>query len=56
LVDAVRLRHDEGAALAWEALRRWLQPPGSSPSKLLELAKQLKGAEIPLRTALEVLL
>jgi hypothetical protein len=56
LVDAVRLRHDEGADLAWEALRRWLQLPGSSPSKLLELAQQLKGAEIPLRTALEVLL
>lgn len=56
LVDAVRLRHDEGADLAWEALRRWLQRPGSSPSKLLELAKRLKGAEAPLRAALEVLL
>lgn len=54
-LHAVRLRHDEGSDLAWEALRRWLQRPGSSPSKLLELAKRLKGAEVPLRTALEVL-
>ncbi|WP_129642655.1 hypothetical protein [Peristeroidobacter agariperforans] len=24
LVDAIRLRHQEGADVAWEALRRWI--------------------------------
>lgn len=56
LVDIVRLRHHEGADLAWEALRRWLRQPGSSPAKLLATAGRLKGAETPLRAALEVLL
>lgn len=56
LVDVVRLRHHEGADLAWEALRRWLRQSGSSPAKLLAIARRLKGAETPLRAALEVLL
>jgi hypothetical protein len=56
LVDAIRLRHGEGAALAWEALRRWLRRPGSSPAGLLAIAGRLKGAEAPLRAALEILL
>ena len=56
LVDAIRLRHVEGADLAWEALRRWLKRPGSSPASLLAIATRLKGAEAPLRAALEILL
>lgn len=55
LVDAIRLRHGESADLAWEALRRWLRQPGSTSSNLLAVARQLKGAEAPLRTALEIL-
>ena len=56
LVDAIRLRHGQGSDLAWEALRRWLNRPGSSPSRLLAFANEFKGAEKPLRTAFEVLL
>jgi hypothetical protein len=56
VVDLVRLRHEEGAALAWEALRNWLHRPGRRPSQLLDLARHFKGAEPALRTALEVLL
>jgi hypothetical protein len=55
LIDLVRLRHDQGTALAWEALRRWLRRPGRNPGQLLRMAQQFKGAEVPLRAALEVL-
>jgi hypothetical protein len=56
LVDVVRLRHDQGSDLAWEALRRWLSQHGRNPGQLITMARQFKGAEAPLRTALEVLL
>ena len=56
LIDFVRLRHDQGAPLAWEALRRWLGRPASNPGQLLRMAQQFKGAETPLRAALEILL
>lgn len=56
LVDAIRLRHDQGADQAWEALRRWLARPGRNPAQLLSMAKRFKGAEAALRSALEVLL
>jgi len=56
LVDVVRLRHDQGSDLAWEALRRWLSRHGRNPGQLIIMARQFKGAEAPLRTALEVLL
>src|SRR5882724_5720131 len=56
LIDVVRLRHDQGSDLAWEALRRWLSRHGRNPGQLIAMARQFKGAETPLRTALEVLL
>lgn len=56
LIDMVRLRHDQGSDLAWEALRRWLTSRGSKPGQLVSMASQFKGAEAPLRAALEVLL
>lgn len=56
LVDVVRLRHFEGGELAWEALRRWLDRPGRSPARLIELAHRLPNAEPAMRRALEVLL
>ncbi len=56
LIDLVRLRHQEGSAQAWEALRRWLSRRGRSPGGLLKMAQRFKGAEAPLRAALEVLL
>lgn len=56
LIDLVRLRHDQGADLAWEALRRWLSRHGRNPGQLITMARQFKGAEAPLRSALEVLL
>jgi hypothetical protein len=56
LVDVIRLRHAMGPELAWEALRRWLQRSGSEPSQLVAIASHFKGAEAPIRAALEVLL
>jgi predicted transcriptional regulator of viral defense system len=56
LVDMIRLRHEEGTELAWEALRRWLSRPGRNPGRLIALARRFRGAEAPLRAALEVLL
>jgi predicted transcriptional regulator of viral defense system len=56
LIDIIRTRHLQGSDIAWEALRRWLRQPGSSPSQLIELAKHFTGAEPALRNALEVLL
>jgi hypothetical protein len=55
LIDVIRLRHDQGSEQA-EALRRWLRRSGCNPAQLLEMARQLKNAETPLRRALEVLL
>jgi predicted transcriptional regulator of viral defense system len=56
LIDIVRTRHLQGSDIAWEALRRWLRQPGTSPAQLIELAKHFAGAEPALRNALEVLL
>ena len=56
IIDVVRLRHDQGAELAWEALRSWLTRRGRNPGQLLEMAQHFKGAEAPLRAAFEVLL
>jgi hypothetical protein len=56
LIDLVRLRHDQGSDLAWEALRQWLSQRGRNPGQLISMARQFRGAEAPLRTALEVLL
>lgn len=56
ILDAFRLRHQEGSELATDALRRWLAHPGSQPSTLLEMARHFPQAEPALRTALEILL
>jgi predicted transcriptional regulator of viral defense system len=56
LVDAIRLRHQEGADVAWGALRRWISRKGSKPAALLSMAKHFRGAEKSVRAALEVVL
>jgi hypothetical protein len=56
LIDLVRLRHDQGSELAWEALRRWLSRHGRNPGQLITMARQFNAAEAPLRSALEILL
>jgi hypothetical protein len=56
IIDIIRIRHLQGADLAWEALRRWLRQPGRSPAQLIELAEHFAGAEPAIRRALEVLL
>ena len=42
VVDAMRLRSQVGADLAYEALRRYLRRSGSSPGNLLRLARRLR--------------
>lgn len=56
LIDVIRLRHREGAEVAWEALRRWLARKGSRPAALIALARRFHGAERAVRQALEVVL
>lgn len=56
IIDAFRLRHQEGPDLAHEALRRWLRRHGSSPAALLDMAKPFPKALPGLRMALEILL
>jgi predicted transcriptional regulator of viral defense system len=56
LVDVIRLRHREGADVAWGALRRWLRRRGAKPAMLIEMAKRFHGAERAVRSALEVVL
>lgn len=56
LIDIVRLRHDQGPDLAWEALRRWLRRAGTNPGHLVAMSSKFRGAETPIRHALEVLL
>lgn len=56
LIDVIRLRHDQGSDVAWEALRRWLARRGRNPGQLISMARRFKGAEAPLRSALDVLL
>lgn len=54
VVDAMRLRNQVGADVAYEALRRYLRRPGSSPGDLLRLARRLRVGG-PMADALEVL-
>lgn len=56
LVDVIRLRHREGAEIAWGALRRWLRRKGARPTALIEMARSFHGAESAVRHALEVVL
>ncbi len=56
VIDAFRLRHQEGADVAHQALRRWLRRRGAQPARLLMMARALPKAEPALRGALEVLL
>jgi predicted transcriptional regulator of viral defense system len=56
IVDAVRLRHREGSEAAYAALRRWLRRRGSSPARLLEIARHFPQADKAIRHALEVIL
>ncbi len=54
VVDAMRLRSQVGTDVAYEALRRYLRRPGSSPGDLLRLARRLRAGG-PVADALEVL-
>ncbi len=56
LIDAFRLRHEIGAEVANEALKRWIRQPDSTPSELMTMARSFPKAEPGLRTALEILL
>jgi predicted transcriptional regulator of viral defense system len=56
IIDAFRLRGNEGHETANEALKRWLRRPGSQPSTLLAMAQKFSRASGPIRQALEILL
>ena len=54
LVDVIRLRHREGADIAWGALRQWLRRKGSRPAALIKMAAHFHGAERAIRNALDL--
>ena len=56
IIDAFRLRHQEGPELAHEALRRWLRRREASPAALIRMAEDFPKALPTLRAALEILL
>jgi len=56
ILDAFRLRHQEGSDLAVGALRRWLNRPGTQPATLLEMARHFPHAAPSVQAALEILL
>jgi hypothetical protein len=56
IIDAIRLRHQEGPELGYNALKRWLARPGAMPSDLLRLAAHFPATRKALREALEILL
>jgi predicted transcriptional regulator of viral defense system len=56
IVDAYRLRHEIGADVANEALKRWLRRRSSTPAGLLEMAGFFPQALPTLRSTLEILL
>jgi len=47
VVDAMRLKSQVGTDVAYEALRRYLRRPGSSPGSLLRLARRLRACATP---------
>jgi predicted transcriptional regulator of viral defense system len=55
VIDAFRLRHQEGEDLAVEALRRWLKRPGATPADLLAMARSFPKVEPSLLQALRIL-
>lgn len=55
VIDAIRLRHQEGSDQAWEALRRYLKIPGAMPSRLIRMARHFFGVEARIRAALEII-
>jgi hypothetical protein len=56
IIDAFRLRHELGADVANEALKRWLRRRGSTPASLLALSRSFPQALPALRSTLEILL
>ena len=56
LIDAFRLRHQEGPEMAHQALKTWLRRREAQPAPLLRMAKAFPKAEPALRQALEILL
>lgn len=55
VIDAFRLRHQEGEEVAVEALRRWLKRPGPTPADLLAMARSFPKVEPSLLQALRIL-
>lgn len=56
IIDAFRLRHEIGADIANDALKRWLRRRGNTPAELLELGRSFPKALPALRSTLEILL
>jgi predicted transcriptional regulator of viral defense system len=56
IIDAFRMRHQEGSDLAYMALKTWLKRKRSHPSDLLSMARSFPRTLPVLRNAFEILL
>lgn len=56
IIDAFRLKHQEGYEMPYQALKAWLRRRGAQPSELMSMARSFPKAEPSLRAALEILL
>lgn len=56
IIDAFRLKHQEGHEMAYQALKSWLRRREAQPAQLLKIARDFPKAEPSLRLALEILL
>lgn len=56
IIDAFRLKHQEGHEMAYQALKSWLRRRNARPAKLLKMARDFPKAEPSLQLALEILL
>ena len=56
IIDTFQLRHEVGADVANEALKRWLRRRGNAPATLLDLARSFPKALPALRATMEILL
>jgi predicted transcriptional regulator of viral defense system len=56
IIDTVRLRHQQGPEVAYQAIRRYFQQRGNRPADLLAMARHFPRTEHELYRILEILL
>jgi predicted transcriptional regulator of viral defense system len=55
IVDTVRLQHQQGPEVAYQAIRRYLGHRGSRSSAVLDIARHWPGIEAQIQTIMEII-